>query len=67
VRRADECAVRRSSAVQLVEQRICALQVSGVETFGEPAVDVAEQLPRRGVFALALSEFGEAGGGAQFE
>ena len=41
--------------------------VGRVEAFGEPAVDVAEQLPRVGVFALALPELGEAGRGAQFE
>jgi len=40
------------SSGQLLQQRFRLLQVLGVELFGEPAVDLGQQLP--GVFPLIL-------------
>src|SRR5258708_34667080 len=51
---------------QLVEQRLCVLQVSGVEAFGEPVVDFSEQSARLFALAFVAEQPREAGSRAQF-
>ena len=52
---------------QHVQQCFRLLQVSGIEAFGEPAVDRGQQLAGRGAFALMLPQAGQAHGGAQLQ
>ena len=40
---------------QLIEQRLCLLQVQRVEAFGEPAVDRGEEVAGFGAATLAIS------------
>jgi hypothetical protein len=46
--------LRRSSRAQLIEQRLCVLQIIEVEALGEPAVDRGEQLASLGKLAPPL-------------
>src|SRR5262249_55523935 len=50
---------------QLVEQRLCLLEIGSIEAFGEPAVDRREQIAGFGAAALVAAEPGEAHGGTQ--
>jgi len=50
---------------QLIEQRLCLLQIARVKPFGEPAVDGCEQLPRLGLPPPFAPQPGEARCGAQ--
>jgi hypothetical protein len=51
---------------QLIEQRLCFVEIGGVEALGEPAVDRREKVAGFGVAALVAAQPGEACGGAQF-
>jgi len=53
--------------VQLVEQRLGVLQVGGVETFGEPVVNVGEHRARLVSTTLTVEQPREARRRAQFE
>ena len=44
-------------ARQLIEQRLRLPQVSGVEPFGEPAIDLGQQLAGCVAFALTVLRF----------
>ncbi len=48
---------------QLLQQRLCILQVPRVEAFREPVVDGLEEVASLGALVLALPEGGEGGGG----
>src|SRR5215471_15534331 len=56
---------RRSA--QHVKQRPGLLQISGIKPFGEPAMDLRQQLQRLRPLALALPQARQTHGGAQFE
>ena len=43
---------------KLVQQRICLLQIGGVEALGEPAVDGGKQVAGLGGLALGMPEAG---------
>jgi hypothetical protein len=49
---------------QFAEQRLCVLQIGGVEAFGEPAVDRREKVAGFGPSALLAPEPGEISSGA---
>ncbi len=51
---------------QLVEHRLRLLQIGGVEPFGEPAVNGAEEVAGLGGLVLGVPEAGEGGRGAEF-
>jgi hypothetical protein len=48
------------SSGQLFQQRFRLLQVFGVKPFGEPAIDLGQQLPCFILLALLLSQAGKA-------
>jgi hypothetical protein len=52
--------VRTTGSRQLVEQRLCLVQIGGVEALGEPAVHGREQLLGFGALALFVPQPGEA-------
>src|SRR6266851_9140634 len=56
-----------STSRQLIEQRLRLSQVTGVEPFGEPAIDLGQQLPSLGALTLLLPQTTQAGGGTEFE
>ena len=47
---------------QLIEQRLCLLQIGSIESLGEPAVDRGEKVAGLGSPAVALPEAGERRG-----
>jgi len=57
--------VRRASP-QLLQQRLCLLQIGRVKAFGEPAVDRGEEVAGFGAAVLVAAHPSEAHGGAQF-
>src|SRR5215510_16612188 len=56
-----------SSVRQFIEQRFRFPQVRSVEPFGEPAIDLDQQVVSLGALALLLPEVRQAGSGAEFE
>ncbi len=46
---------------QFVKQRLCLLQIGGVEPLREPAIDGGEEVVGFGGLALGVPETGEAG------
>src|SRR5712691_3192189 len=52
-------------SAQLFQQCLGCSQVVRVKPFGEPAIDVPEQLPRRLLLSLPVPEAGQARRGAQ--
>src|ERR1700730_14845717 len=55
------------SDTQVIEQRLCVLQVGGVEAFGEPAVDVGEHSARLIAITLLAEQPCEADSRARFQ
>jgi hypothetical protein len=54
------------SGVQLIEQRLCLLQIARVEAFSEPAVNRSKQFASFLHLALVPPEARKAHGGAEF-
>ena len=50
---------------QFLQQRLGVLQIGGVKTLGEPAIDRREQLARCSALAVLLPQATQARGGAQ--
>src|SRR5216683_7781686 len=65
-RRAGDGRKFPTGSADLVQERLCLLQVWCGEAFGEPAVDRREEIAGFGVAALVAAEPGEALRGAQF-
>src|SRR5215470_17539627 len=61
----EACGRRRSG--EGGEQHFGLLQVSGVKSLGEPAIDLREERVRCGALALLLPQTRQAHGGAQLE
>jgi hypothetical protein len=64
--RSDWDALAGGLVRQVVEEGFGGFEVGGVETFGEPVVDVGEHRARFVATALQREQASEAGGGAQF-
>jgi hypothetical protein len=43
---AERRLVKQRNSGQLIEERLCLLQIGGVEALGEPAVNRREEVPR---------------------
>jgi hypothetical protein len=51
---------------QFVEQRLCVNQIGRIDAFSEPTMHRRQQVVSISALSLALPQFGEAGGGAEF-
>src|SRR3954468_4651567 len=60
-------AARISSSCQLLEQRLCLLQVGGIKAFAKPAVDRSDEVTGFGAPALLAPQPGEIADGAQLQ
>ena len=54
-------------SAQLLQQRLCLLQIGSIKPFGEPAIDRGKQLAGLGAFALLLPQATEAHSGPQLQ
>src|SRR5262245_749608 len=59
-------AYRGAFSRQRIEQCAGLLEVGGIKPFGEPAIDLGQELAGCGALALLLPQASQAHGGAQF-
>ncbi len=58
---------QKRTLAELVEKRLCILEVRSIEAFGEPIIDRRKQVARFGRFALVLPQASEAHRSAKFQ